>query len=294
MSCPPDTDAKRLARFYLYRKIKKLFAVSVHPRGVAVVLAGSEASEIGCLRHYLPFVPNKAFFVDTDEEGLVEVHRLWPKAQTFHGTIRDALKSLREKIAFLNLDFCGYMNNRVVEAVSEAAGKIEVGGVVAYTYLRSREQSHTPNWQQVEKTAEALLRKSNLNLVRGTAEWMDAVRFLGYSESLRNRLGSNFVNIFRIRYSASSSMGIIALQNMPRKFQNAEWRRELDFHRSEDEELGILYDDNAAREKLRDIAMSLTDRLQPNHVADILHLPSTTVSAWQAHKTRGTYGLNRS
>ena len=296
MPCPPDTDAKRLARFYLYRKVRRLWAAGVRPEGSAVVLAGSEASEIGCLRHYLSLPPNLVHFVDLkDDAGLKVVKAKWKDAQTFHGNVKDAIESLRQDLAFVNFDFCGYMKDDYLEGIDAAAWKMAHGGVVAYTFSRDRENGMTPNWELVQETAKRIMASKatteRLRLPEG-AEGLDVVRFLGYSEILRSRLGKNFEVVFRLRYRGGSnggrSMGMIALQNMPPHKRTPSWRKEHARVGSTDERVGSIID-LEIRAKLRDIAMELTDTKPAKEVACILHLPSPTLAAWQAHKTRGTY-----
>src|SRR6185295_11876372 len=141
MSCPEDNDSKRLTRFYLYRRIKNLWAISGAPKGSAIVLAGDEASEVGCLRDYLKFEGKDSYFVDLDRTGLDVVQKEWKKAQIFHGPIEDAISSVRDQLALINFDFCGYLNEKAVASIQASSSKISPKGFVAYTFARDRENS---------------------------------------------------------------------------------------------------------------------------------------------------------
>jgi hypothetical protein len=291
MSCPPDTDAKRLCRFYLYRRIKNLWAAGGSPEGAAVVLAGAEASEIGCLRDYLEFKPDNVYFVDkTEDEGLALARQQWSRVRTFSGNITDAVETLRSDIAILNLDFCGHMTQTVLDSVRAAEGKISLKGVVAYTFVADRENGVTPNWASVQEIALELMEKDPRfrNMDRNSQEWRDAVRFMGYSGALKSILGNEFEPIFAVRYHVSRTMGVVALQRIPRHLRTPRWRQEHALYRSGDERNGSI-PDIALRTKLRDIALELSDTIPSKKVADILHLPRTVMGAWQANKTRGAY-----
>jgi hypothetical protein len=291
MGCPPDTDSKRLARFYLFRRILMLWATVDKPEGTALVLAGPEASEIGCLRYYLSLPGEKVYFVDNKENaGLEIVKNIWSTANCVCGDIQTILEELKENIAFVNLDFCGYMTDKVLESVDAAARKLVTGGVIAYTFVRDRENALTPNWDLAQKQAKRIIAQDPRyrSIKEGTKDWLDAVRFLGYTEILKTRLGKDFEPIFKIRYSSDRAMGMVALQKMPVHQRTPAWRRELAKSYSFEERSGYIFDVEL-RSKLREIAMELTDKIPAKKVAEILHLPATTLAAWQAHKTRGTY-----
>lgn len=294
MPCLSDTDHKRLARFYLYRRIKRLWKAGGAPTGQALVLAGDEASEIGCLRDYLGRKGEDTHFIDVAKNGLGVVEKEWPEAQTFFGQLEDAIISLRGDISLINLDFCGYLKEEVVKSIEAAADKIVDRGIVAYTFVRDREHFLTPNWQNVQDRAKEFIKNEPQykDLVPESPNHLDTVRFLGYSEILRSLLGEDFTLIFTMRYGVplkQRNMGIVALQKMPTHLRVPAWRKELMKHLSSEERTGTISNHTDLRERLRQIAMNLTDTLSPKQVAAILHLPIGTLAAWQAHKTRGTY-----
>lgn len=293
MSCPPDTDAKRLARYFLYRRVSKLWKAGGAPTGHSLVLAGNEASEIGCLRDLLNLQPEFVHFVDVNKAGLEVVQRNWPKAHTFHGPIESAIESLRGDIRFINFDFCGYLNEKAVASIAAASDKIVNKGIVAYTFTRDRENAVTPNWDKVAALAVKSIASNPRyrSLTKDSPEWLDTIRFVGYAEALKSMLGKNYEVVFTMRYGEINHrrMGIIALQNIPAWLRTPAWRKEVNTFRSFDEKVGNIANVDL-RSKLRDIAMELTDTLQSKYVADILHLPRPTLAAWQAHKTRGSYG----
>ncbi len=292
MGCPPDTDTKRLSRYYLYRRVRHLWHAD-RPQGAYIVLAGSEASEIGCLRDYLMVKPEDAWFVDQDSTGLSIVKEKWSEANRFHGKLKDALKVIKGDIAFINLDFCGYMTKDVADSVAAACGRIVPQGIVGYTFVRDRESFLTPNWAKIKAVVRKIVAMDpNLKGFDESAEewtWPDIIRFLGYTELLRQQLGQAYVRIYGMRYGGTGrNMGVIALQNAPSGVQTVQWKKRILTFMSAMEKSGFVanYD---LRIKLREAAMDLTDHYSVKEVAAILHLPVPTLSAWQAHKTRGSY-----
>jgi hypothetical protein len=292
VGCPPDTDEKRLARFYLYRKVRHLWEVGDPLTGCAVVLAGDEASEIGCLRYYLKREPETTYFVDVDKAGLDLATSLWKGVRTFHGSISDAIPQIEDSFAFVNLDFCGFMREEIIQSLAGLAGKIPVYGVVSYTFLRSREGAYTPGWEVAQDLATDIMEKDPRfkKFEKNSPEWLDAVRFLGYTEILRRQLGKTFEPVFRLRYTGGrrSNMGMVALQNVPPFAKTPAWRKEVSTARSFEEKSGVILGDDLAL-KIRDLALTLTDVFPTKEVAQILHIPRGTMAAYQANKTRGTY-----
>lgn len=290
MHCP-DNDSKRLARFYLYRRAKMLWAAGGTPAGQTLVLAGDEASEIGCLRDYLSLPPNTVCFVDNDKKGLDVVKRVWSQSQRFHGPIEDAIPKY-SPLKFINFDFCGYVSDKTLPAVEVAAKHIRSRGIVSYTFARDRENPTTPNWEAAKAVTEKIVSKDPRfrSIDRKSSDWLDTVRFVGYSSLLQAALGRHFETIFLMRYREDNrrSMGIVAFQYMPPSLRTPAWRKELNRHHSHEERIGSI-NAGMARTRLRDIAMKMTDRMSTREVAFILHLSPGTLSAWQAHKTRGTY-----
>lgn len=291
LSCPPDTDQKRLVRFYLYRRIKMLWQkIGLPLEGSTFVLSGDEASEIGCLRYYLELLAPNVHFVDLRKEAVEAAKKSWPEVRATQKPIADAIAACETPIILANLDFCGYLADDVIESILAAVDKIAIYGVVAYTYVRDRESAYTPHWESVKKMAIHALDTDPRykDLAKRSPDWLDMLRFIGYTEFLRAQLGPQFELVFRIKYHSSRNMGVIALQNVPKHCRTPAWRKELITYRSHEERVGQVFDVDM-KSRLREIAMKLTDSLPAKQVAEILHLPTGTLAAWQAHKTRGTY-----
>lgn len=301
---PGDSDAKRLARALLYRRIDQLWSFSKRPEGTIITLCGDEATEIPSIRDYLKWEPEKTLFVDELPEGPKKVRKQWKAAGAFHGDIRDAVRQLKGPIAFANLDFMGYFTQDVKQTIFLIKNIIAPGGVVSYTFRRDREADHTPEWNRLSKRAMQII-KSDPELDRKlggehSTPRSEAVRMVGYSDLLKTFLEkkpNSYQEIYAMRYFSKSednngnSMGIIALQNTD-GIKNKYWEEELKNPLSEEEKVGYIRP-TICRESLRHIAVRLLDSMSPKEVAGFLNLPRQNVAAWLAHKTRGTYDQGR-
>jgi hypothetical protein len=141
-----ESIAKKVARVRLYLRAKEMREAAGCPKAeVALVLAGPEAAELGCLRHILK--PSFVCVVDKDERCV--------------GTFQKKLKNLPDKgasmdvlalplnvtdlhgiislpIDFANLDLMGNLNGNPGEVIAPVAALMAAGGVVALTYLPGR------------------------------------------------------------------------------------------------------------------------------------------------------------
>lgn len=140
-----ETNAKRLARVALYEKIGAMWSdrVGYRPRhGVAVVLAGHEAAEVGCLHHILRFPLDRVIVADFEEAGLIEAKRRWPDVRIHHGDVSDAL-------------VCGPPSLEPIYAYAKSGVP---GATLAMTYLRGRETAKSEMW----RVKDASLKKTRI------------------------------------------------------------------------------------------------------------------------------------
>ena len=212
---PGDSDAKRIARMAVYERVGSMQPIEER-RGAAVVLAGTEASEIGLLKEYLRWDANQCWFVDNhNKEGLNRVHRKWPKAKTLFGDVKYVVSGVKS-ISFLNLDIMGYIGQDEVDILTEARPNIEDWGMVFCSFYRGRERKGTPVRSFLDSTNLPTLEES---------------RRAGYTDLVRKTLGYEFAPIFSMTYTASrgrgtgssSAMGILGFQKMPIRGVKSRW-----------------------------------------------------------------------
>lgn len=282
-----ETDSKRLARLALYRRIQQLQPATTRTEGSAVVLAGPEAGEVGCLRDFLGLKPHRTYFVDWEsEKGLDRARQDWPKVNTELTDVNNVVRPgyLKTPLALLHLDFMGYLNEVREDTLKQAAPLMAMWGMVFYTFFRGREKSGVGLWDKMKETK---------------ASSLDGKRFIGGARIIQKALGSNFVPVFALRYCSISrravrnvrqgSMGVLGFQKVPKDFQgNSHWMRML----GEPTQFGgeVPTDERLLQELLRTEALELRRQgHKSKEVSAILNMGAGKVAAWFAMQSRGTY-----
>lgn len=294
-----ETDAKRIARAQLYRRIASLQAPAERREGMAVVLAGPDAGEVGCLKHVLRVRPWQVLFVDNREtEGLAKARRQWPGVHTYCGDILDALQNLQAPLFFANLDFMGYLNDHRRRTVEAAGRLLKARGVLSYTFFRGREAPGRGNWDALRsiRTHRRRARIGNQS-ARDMPTW-DERRMIGYTQEIQSLMGGTQAEpIFMLRYDSKSAerkerhapMAVLAFQHMPAGLRTAEWEAALSTTPNEGSRGGSLPRKHLD-EALRNQALAyLHEGWNCKEVAELMTLPVGTIMAWKAHETRGTY-----
>lgn len=280
-----ETDSKRLARLAIYQRVLDLQPVGSRS-SEAVVLAGPDAGEIGCLRDLLLWKPEKAWFVENDKKhrkGLERVREEWPAANTHFGDVKDVIKGLNY-ISFLHLDHMGVLDEERLDVVRLAASRIAAWGMVFYAFQRGRERDGVGFWTEMLKV---------------DAKTTEGKRFIGSARLLQKALGSEFLPVFSLRYTSVSrrearntrigNMGILGFQKVPRHLANSF----LDSLLEMPSPFGgqVPTDKKLLQELLRTEAIGLRNRFHINSksAASILNVSSGTVAAWYAMQSRGAY-----
>lgn len=280
-----DTDSKRLARLAIYQRVADLQPVGSR-KGAAVVLAGPEAGEIGCLRDFLCWKPSDAWFVENStkhKRGLTKVKKEWPSANTHFGDVLQVVNDLRS-ISFLHLDHMGYLDEVRLDVVKAAAPKMEPWGMVFYAFFRGRERPGVGFWTEMLKLK---------------AKTGDGKRFQGGARLLQKALGNGFIPVFSLHYTGVSErhqgfvrkadMGIIGFQKVPHNLVSAFAEELLELPTPYGGQ--VSSDKRLLQELLRTEALNLRRRynLNSKSVASILNVSSGTVAAWFALQSRGAY-----
>ena len=279
---PDETDAKRLARLAVYRRVQALQTSDVRAGNSFVVLAGPWAGDLGALRHMMQSDPRATFFVDNEEKrGLRFVEKEWPSVKTVNGDVADVLPSLKPKAALINLDFCGYLNKGREEIVIRSAQALVEWGLIFYTFFRGREDSKTQNWERV---------------LQAKAKTLEGKRLIGNAQIMQKALGPSFLPVFSLRYTGVNNVGprkvklgnmaILGFQKVPKTFQrNSHWLRML----AVPSPYGgrVPSDRRLLQEHLRVEALHLRAQgLNSSQVGAVLNLSQGTVAAWFANQYR--------
>lgn len=289
-----NSDAKKLARHQVYKRTKQLFEATRRPKGMAVILAGPEAAELGSLVHVLNFRPKDILAVDLEIEGLVVAKERYKSVETYDGDVNEALGlmlGLGDRAAFINLDFCGYLNEERLRSAKLAAQLLEPGGLLYYTFFRGREKDS--HWKDLagyvpEKSGQRETSRNRL----------DTVRFVNVAKKVQLEIGPEFELVFMLRYLSEertstkirhSPMGILGWQRMPLYMRDAMWRNAVKNSVLEGATSGEIVS-KEVQDGLKISALSLANQGKTSReIASVLNVPVGTVAAWLAHHTRGTY-----
>lgn len=206
-----DSTAKRIARYKTYEAVQQAWWRVGRPAGLAIVLAGYEAAEVGLLRHYLKWPKEKVVFVDIDERCVRLAQQRWPGVRTYVGDIRHLLMGLKEEVVFANLDLMGHFNDEVQETIELLGPRMHRNGILAYTFTAGREAWFKKGLERFADEVEATY--DHLKKAKRKSFKMADRRFNGYSTWLRHFIGRQYGELLRVQYGNSPAMGVIVAQS---------------------------------------------------------------------------------
>ena len=175
-------------------------------------------------------------------------------------------------------------------------------GIVAYTFLRGRENQFVPRWLEIIQRAEAAFKAAPQLAAhlppRLVEERLEVIRFWGYLGLIQERLGLHFQPIYYIRYASHdpgkksySPMATLMVQNTIGIKNQKAWKEECRKFRFEEEQKQYIpfRREISDRHFFREIALDLAGIMNSREIGEFLRIPQGTVAAWIAHLTRGTY-----
>lgn len=323
-----DCPTKKLARYNAYvdgNKHRDNLQWR-HKGGWAIVLAGDEAAEVGCVVHLHKHPIDKIIVVDMDSRGIRKAEQQWPGIRTYQGDLKDLLLAMPYRsVDFIHFDFMGHVHGDVLGIVRASRDKLSQGAVVLYTFFHGRDHSK-PYYEETRRRGQAYLRKitcketqerlkkdktfaSKMERTAGNVDRImealspsgesdgDSVLFTSYeyqSSSPMEVLVFGYWRGYKKRLSklerTSNRKGGVKLTPGLKEFLDAHLNvqgsrypiilremkhiRELTFLLLKPGHLSISH-------PLR----ALTDL----EVSEILNIELSTIAAWKAHRTRGTY-----
>lgn len=263
-----ETDAKRVARYWLYEWARLV----VKPVGWAVAIAGPGAGEKGCLQHLLGWPEERVLFIDTDKSCAEAAALRSPKSAVFHGDFSQAIAAVvrpsQEPIGWAHLDFLGHLNTHVQDAIT--AIRPHLVGAAALTFLRGREGRHTPRWDRMQQLAKP-----------GD---LDNARECGYQTALEHRLGmldpfgrkqySPWATMYLPYHSGKSPMATVGVAKLKRDRKRDALLRQA---------WNLLYRRTGSDQTtLRALALGWYSSTE---ASEIFNLNPRTVAAWRAVQT---------
>ena len=293
-----DSLAKRAVRFMMYMDCSTFWHNGDFkpPTGLAVVLAGPEACELGSLRYLLQWPAERTVFVDVDKRGLEVAKAKWKGVPTFHGSVGDFFQSNKEKVAFVHMDFNGHLTEDAMAALRALRGRLTHRAFVALTVLRGREHNeHTLLWPWMKQVGKHAGKKmaNKMNVDVDDIE-LDAARLVGYRSIIGNCIGENkhrdeldmvFVQPYQGHKTPMLSVGCFWL---PQAMRGPKWKKAINsMYRCR--AITSMKNDYAER-FIKHWGLHLRRGGMPIEiVSEVLNVQEGTLTAWLAHDTRGSY-----
>jgi hypothetical protein len=209
----------------------------------------------------------------------------------FLGDVGDAIRG-EESLGFVHLDWCSTLGRDQLQRAKEAASILVPGGVLAMTWLSAREKqdANEPALAKLFALRGAKRRTKIEHLDWRLSYWSVVV------SQLKKGTPADWQLIFIDRYnSGRSPMMTIALAFCPVGWMQAQHRKTLY------EARGLLttylddyrFTTEEHPQWLRDEVLYCFDRFLGEDKKDVVcalyNIKKTTLSAWLAHRTMGTY-----
>lgn len=275
-----DSTGKRIARTILWMRILSRTA-SLRKKDLRYAyLASGEGADAAVLTA-LGVPQYQQLAIDHDPKAMSSFRLLYPGIPTYMGNVRDLLSpySARHTLAAAYLDLCATGTDEAALLVAECAEAIAEGGTLAYTIVRGREK----NTKGVKTGIKA-------SMYDGRAEL--------FSTNVQSLVNPYLRPHTRIHYhsrtndSAGLPMLIEALT-----VKQSEYRGTMEIAPTtlslknlkalvEKPQLSINLS-NAKTEGL--VLLSHALEAEGLDVCKVLHTSKSTMAAWRAHYTRGTY-----
>lgn len=295
-----ESVGKKLARNRLWQTVVQRLGPDRAASSSYVVLASREGGDISVLKSYS--IPDKRVIaVDRCAEAAAACRSKWPDANVVVG---DVVDSVSKRTDVLFLDFCAPLCAETLATVRLCLDRMPLGAFFAVAFLKGRESSAPLSMAKpgvVNRRERRAMRSRLASSTRIGSTFADALIGDG-TTSARASLaepGGRFLPVvlatppgkvcwFLASYTYQSDTA--HARGVPMQISLFELTscKRLDQFRSKRVPVDIAHCESDPLE-LREKAVELADRYDVRRAALALALPTSTVAAWKAHATRGTY-----
>lgn len=293
-----ESYAKRLARAIVYCDFigAEFWEHQARGHSFLITLTGDEAAEAGLFQS-MGVPQSQCVFVDRKEENTETARRRSPDSISITANVVDVLRAFPGSIGLVHLDFMGAYTESTKVALEACALKVRPGGFVIWTFLRGRETESNRFW----KLAKQVL-KSGDPLGLEPDPWQ--TRKTGYNtlalEALNRKLdhrGPTFVPAGSLDYdSGKSPMGMLVFK---KAFQTERDSKHKAVRQKNGRALMkamqevfpdiTLRGDAKAEVRRRVCCPCCLGKMPAKILGGLLNLKESTIIAWRAHFTMGTY-----
>lgn len=256
----------------------------------AVVLCGHEAAEVPILKDYILW-KGSIIAVDYDKSDSVKKGLALAAsygAITYNKPIDEVISGL-DNIGFIHLDWTGTIKDYELRVMKQAARRLKIGGVVACTFLAARDKGN-----EILEYAKHVSKRTNK--IIPSREAKDVRRTMASLLQVEMQLTrpGNWKTLFVERYnSGKSPMMTAAFAYTPshtirlpkHKYDAAAGN----FIRVNDEDL-LRYRPDQHYSLLREKILRLIGKGADSKIlCSLYNIKATTLAAWKAHQTMGSY-----
>lgn len=272
---PGDSAAKKISRLAFWLKVRELLGVARFKRGKYLVLASREAGDVSVLLglgipiESITAIPKEAALARLKFDGLCVVEE----------DILMYVRMCRPEYDCICLDFCTWTTPAAVQRVVAAAAALCRGGLLGCNFLVGREM------MQVRKKMRAIRRVVDAHVAsmpsidqKETAELASYFSRAGFiQQELAKHLSARPVATFFYR-----------ARRVRRGEQGHPWCTQLLRYTTKVQQ-GVVVPEmhDPTEEEFRDYVLQLLRQGHPVNL--LLNIPKSSLAAWKAHATRGTY-----
>jgi hypothetical protein len=252
----------------------------------AVVLCGHEAAEVKIIKQYLGW-NGRIVAADFDSTGLEMA--VAQGGVSYHGDVYNAIEQ-EKSIGFIHLDWTGTLGKEELDRMYLAINRMPLGGVLAVTLLAARDSG---NWLSSE--IQAANEEGGPKRVQEDIIRLDP-RLKAMVCLMRRLPGGphSWSSLFQGRYnSGKSPMQTIMFAKVSRLFLMSHG---LTYYSMTDRFCisccDVRFKTHMHLAKLRyRVLKRIKEGANADSVAVLYNLKRTTIAAWRAHETMGTYSV---
>lgn len=294
-----ESDAKKVARLMYWDQVRLAIPGTFMQRP-HLVLASREGGDISVLLG-MGVAPENIYAAEINSEAAAACAAKWPGVAVINADVRAVAEQMRGKWASAFLDFCGNFAEGVLEAAAAVVKALPLGAAFGIGVLKGREGASTgaPLNRRQRRSLSAYARttaaappvKSALQHVAGevgaravvranvaAVGSTDAGRYAAIRDAIYLRTaGRRALRKVRcIAYSSGASPMLICATLVSTV-------AEVDFVKTPAALPDVTVDKSAVPQLIRRAAV------ERDNAHLLLNVPKSTVAAWRAHATRGTY-----
>jgi hypothetical protein len=308
-----ESPSKKMARAKYWRAVKREMGDRFHTT-THVVLASREGGDISALKAF-GVADSNIVAVDRVQEAAEACAAKWPGIEVVHGDIADVVEKRKDRVGSVLIDFCGPICAETVLTGRRVLRALNYKSVFGWALLKGREQGDvvvndgSPMCRR-ERRAMLASNRNHLKKAPNTFRVMTEMMATGKVSaktlvSLSGEdVGDNMARVYAYltavhatrtdRWRGITEPKLLVLyQSQTATSRGVPMMMVMSVKHREDER-GVNRAANPNVMKLNNMTDEMVRAYAVSEAADadpalLLNIKPSTVAAWKAHATRGTY-----